>query len=295
MLAVTETFRCPTCSPIRAHGTPPRWSRLIRRCLRSCGETGTPAVVQARVIAVRNRVPATRGRAARAVLRCPAEQHGPGTAAASEDARCDQTANRQGRDHLVRTLPPTDPARPTMGSRPRRRRQDPLQRPRTLPLQPIGRRTPRTRHAKAQTHTEGSARARRARRTQPEDTPSPHLPRRKLVLTRMVTGDAPDRVRSGAAGFTLYSLLWCKDGRDPHDTGGHTAERSLLVDSRVPACPCPACSAGPRLRRMVTGGMPRKRAHDPRMCQRLFFPPRIGAPPKNSLDQKSGGVSVGIV
>src|SRR6266545_6992437 len=38
MFAVTARFRWPICSPIRAHGTPVRWSRLIRRWRRSCGE-----------------------------------------------------------------------------------------------------------------------------------------------------------------------------------------------------------------------------------------------------------------
>jgi hypothetical protein len=45
----------PTASPMRAHETPCSWSRLIRRCLRSCGENvGAPAARQALAIAVRN-------------------------------------------------------------------------------------------------------------------------------------------------------------------------------------------------------------------------------------------------
>jgi hypothetical protein len=56
--AVVIRSSWPTSSPIRAHGIPPRWSRLTRRCLRSCGENeGTPLVVQARAIAVRKRSP----------------------------------------------------------------------------------------------------------------------------------------------------------------------------------------------------------------------------------------------
>ena len=56
MFAVTARLRWPMCSPIRAHGTPPRCKREIRRCRRSCGEkAGTPAAVQARAIAVRKR------------------------------------------------------------------------------------------------------------------------------------------------------------------------------------------------------------------------------------------------
>ena len=31
-------FRCPTNSPMRAHGTPRRCRRLTLRCLRSCGK-----------------------------------------------------------------------------------------------------------------------------------------------------------------------------------------------------------------------------------------------------------------
>ena len=56
--AVVMRSSWPTSSPIRAHGIPPRWSSDTRRCRRSCGENcGTPAAVQARVIAVRKRSP----------------------------------------------------------------------------------------------------------------------------------------------------------------------------------------------------------------------------------------------
>jgi hypothetical protein len=57
VFAVTATFRWPTSSPIRAHGTPRRCSSEIRRWRRSWGENaGTPAAVQ-RAIAVRKRSP----------------------------------------------------------------------------------------------------------------------------------------------------------------------------------------------------------------------------------------------
>lgn len=46
VFAVTARLRWPTCSPICAHGTPPRCRREILRCRRSCGESaGTPAAV----------------------------------------------------------------------------------------------------------------------------------------------------------------------------------------------------------------------------------------------------------
>jgi hypothetical protein len=49
---------------IRAHGTP-KWSSEIRQSRRSCGEkVGTPAAVQARAIAVRERSPPKPGRPA---------------------------------------------------------------------------------------------------------------------------------------------------------------------------------------------------------------------------------------
>ena len=54
--AVVTRSPCPTSSPMRAHGIPPRWSSETRRCRRSCGEkAGTPAAVHARPIAVRKR------------------------------------------------------------------------------------------------------------------------------------------------------------------------------------------------------------------------------------------------
>lgn len=51
VFAVTARFRRPTCSPIRAQGTPPR-SRPTRRWRTSCGlKAGTPLALHARVTA----------------------------------------------------------------------------------------------------------------------------------------------------------------------------------------------------------------------------------------------------
>jgi hypothetical protein len=56
VFAVVARSRWPTANPIVAHGTPPRCSNEIRRWRRSCGEyAGTPAAVQALLIALRSR------------------------------------------------------------------------------------------------------------------------------------------------------------------------------------------------------------------------------------------------
>jgi hypothetical protein len=52
---VTLRLRRPTKAPIRAHGTPRRWSSEIRRWRRSCGDhSGIPSALQAFAIDVRS-------------------------------------------------------------------------------------------------------------------------------------------------------------------------------------------------------------------------------------------------
>jgi len=54
MSAVTLRLRCPTNSPMRAHGSPHKCSSDIRRWRRSCGDqSGMPAALQAFAIDVR--------------------------------------------------------------------------------------------------------------------------------------------------------------------------------------------------------------------------------------------------
>jgi hypothetical protein len=46
--AVTRSERCPTCSPILAHGTPDKCKSEILRCRRSCGENAGTAAARDR-------------------------------------------------------------------------------------------------------------------------------------------------------------------------------------------------------------------------------------------------------
>jgi hypothetical protein len=121
--AVTPSLRCPTKRPISAQLRPCRWSRLILRCLRSCGEnTGTPAARQARAIAVRRRLAPTVGnsdassrgrRAARSSPRSPRRER-PGARPTEQPASSSSTPGAApcGPARRSRRRGPSRPRRP---------------------------------------------------------------------------------------------------------------------------------------------------------------------------------------
>jgi hypothetical protein len=74
--AVTRSERCPTKAPISAHDRPWRCSRLIRRCLRSCGEKcGIASALQARAIEVRRATEKEKARSSRDQADDASERH----------------------------------------------------------------------------------------------------------------------------------------------------------------------------------------------------------------------------